>query len=279
MEGEAAGGAPLTVRSDDPVEVAVGVGPGEQGGEDLLPSAVGGPGPKLVVDAFPRAETLGQVRPRDPCAVLERDRVDRLPVITPSSSGTEEVDEPVGPDLDGEDVGLDGEGVGRGGENPDHQDDGRAPPAAPIRRASAPNGTACRPSRSAATVDTTCTQGGDDRSAGDQGPPAARVHARKERRTAGSRAPWARTQCRRAPGTHPRRRRRGDRRPDRRPYPAGRGLEKGCDDLAVRAGSACCLIPAPIPIPIPIPVPVPFLSEEPRPPPLLLTAPTAPPRP
>ena len=31
------------VDRDDPVEVALGVGLGEQGGEDLLPGAVGGP--------------------------------------------------------------------------------------------------------------------------------------------------------------------------------------------------------------------------------------------
>lgn len=52
-------------------------------GENLLPGAVGGLFPQAVVCAFPRSEVLGQVHPRCPGAVLERDRVDHLPVITP----------------------------------------------------------------------------------------------------------------------------------------------------------------------------------------------------
>ncbi|KOV97932.1 hypothetical protein ADL02_06905 [Streptomyces sp. NRRL WC-3723] len=49
------------VDRDDPVEVAVGVGPGQEGGEDPLPGAVGGALPRTVVGALPRAEVLGQV--------------------------------------------------------------------------------------------------------------------------------------------------------------------------------------------------------------------------
>lgn len=71
------------VDRDHPVEVAFGVGLSEQGGEDLLPRAVGGPLPQPVVGALPRAEVLGQVHPRCASAVLERDRVDHLPVIAP----------------------------------------------------------------------------------------------------------------------------------------------------------------------------------------------------
>lgn len=71
------------VDRDDPVEVAFGVGLGKQGGEDLLPGAVGGPLPQPVVSALPRAEVLRPVRPRCASAVLERDRVDHLPVIPP----------------------------------------------------------------------------------------------------------------------------------------------------------------------------------------------------
>ncbi len=89
-------GAPLTgpggvlvgaddcgVDGDDPVQVAFGVGLGEQGGEDAVPCAVDRPHPQPAVGALPRAETLGQVHPRRAGAVLERDRVDHLPVITP----------------------------------------------------------------------------------------------------------------------------------------------------------------------------------------------------
>ncbi|AKJ08573.1 hypothetical protein ABB07_00455 [Streptomyces incarnatus] len=43
------------------MQVTFGVGLGEQSGEDLLPGAVGCPLPQPVVDAFPRAEVLGQV--------------------------------------------------------------------------------------------------------------------------------------------------------------------------------------------------------------------------
>lgn len=74
------------VDRDDPVEVAFGVGLGEQSGEDLLPGAVGGPRPQPVVGTLPRPKVLGQVHPGCPGAVLERDRVDHLPVITPPSS-------------------------------------------------------------------------------------------------------------------------------------------------------------------------------------------------
>jgi hypothetical protein len=41
------------VDCDDPLEVAFGVGLGEQGSEDLLSGAVGGPLPQPVVGAFP----------------------------------------------------------------------------------------------------------------------------------------------------------------------------------------------------------------------------------
>lgn len=41
------------VDRDDPVEVAFGVGLGEQSGEDLLPGAVGGPLPQPVVGTLP----------------------------------------------------------------------------------------------------------------------------------------------------------------------------------------------------------------------------------
>lgn len=44
----------------------------------------GSPLPQPVVRAFPRAEVIGQVHPRGAGAVLECDRVDHLPVITPS---------------------------------------------------------------------------------------------------------------------------------------------------------------------------------------------------
>lgn len=71
------------VDPDDPVGVTFGVSLGEQGGEDLFPGAVGGPFPQPVVGALPRAEVLGEVHPGRPGAVLERDRVDHLPVITP----------------------------------------------------------------------------------------------------------------------------------------------------------------------------------------------------
>jgi hypothetical protein len=74
------------VDGNDPVEAAFGVGLGEQGCEDLLPGAVGGPLPQAVVGALPRAEVPGQVHPRRAGAVLERDRVDHLPVITPPPS-------------------------------------------------------------------------------------------------------------------------------------------------------------------------------------------------
>ncbi len=56
------------VDRDDPVEVALGIGLGEQGGEDLLPGAVGSPAPQPVVDALPRSEApllaVGRVRCR-----------------------------------------------------------------------------------------------------------------------------------------------------------------------------------------------------------------------
>lgn len=71
------------VDGDDPVEVAFGVGLGEQGGEDPRPGPVRGPHTQAVVGALPRAEVLGQVHPLRPGAVLERDRVDHLPVNTP----------------------------------------------------------------------------------------------------------------------------------------------------------------------------------------------------
>jgi len=38
----------------------------------------------VATTTVPRAEVLGQVHPRRPGAVLERDRVDHLPVIAPS---------------------------------------------------------------------------------------------------------------------------------------------------------------------------------------------------
>lgn len=74
------------VDRDDPVEVAFGVGLREQGGEHLFPGAVGRPPPQPVVSPLPRTEAFGQVRPRRAGAVLERDRVDHLPVIPPPAT-------------------------------------------------------------------------------------------------------------------------------------------------------------------------------------------------
>lgn len=48
------------VDGDDPVEVAVSVGLGEQSGEHLHPGAVGGPIPQPVVDALPRPKRSGR---------------------------------------------------------------------------------------------------------------------------------------------------------------------------------------------------------------------------
>ncbi len=71
------------VDRDAPVQISFLIGLGKQGGEDLLPGAVSGPLPQPVVGALPRAEVFGQVHPRDARAVLERDRVDHLPVTPP----------------------------------------------------------------------------------------------------------------------------------------------------------------------------------------------------
>lgn len=51
--------------------------------EDLRPGAVGSPHPQPVVGTLSGPEALGQVHSRSPGAVLERDRVDHLPVIPP----------------------------------------------------------------------------------------------------------------------------------------------------------------------------------------------------
>ncbi|MCG7208160.1 hypothetical protein [Streptomyces arenae] len=45
-------------------QVALGILLSEQGGEDLLPGAVGRPHPKPVVGSLPRPEMLGQVQSR-----------------------------------------------------------------------------------------------------------------------------------------------------------------------------------------------------------------------
>lgn len=74
------------VDRDDPVQVTFGIGLGEQGGENLLPGSVGCPHPQPVVGTLPRPEVFGQVHPRRPGAVLERDRVNHLPVIPPPST-------------------------------------------------------------------------------------------------------------------------------------------------------------------------------------------------
>lgn len=79
--------APDGLRHPDPchdvLECGCVSGLGQQGGEDLLPGAVGSPLAQPVVGALSRSEVFGEVHPRRPGAVLERDCIDHLSVITP----------------------------------------------------------------------------------------------------------------------------------------------------------------------------------------------------
>lgn len=74
------------VDRNDPADILLGVSLGEQGSEDSAPRAIDRPAPQTVVGALPRSELGRKVRPRDASAVLERDRVDHLTVITPSAT-------------------------------------------------------------------------------------------------------------------------------------------------------------------------------------------------
>ena len=58
---------------------------GQQGGKQSLPGPDDRPVPQTAVGAFPRAELRRQIHPRRSSPVLPGDRVDHLPVITPSS--------------------------------------------------------------------------------------------------------------------------------------------------------------------------------------------------
>ncbi len=71
------------VNRDDPVQVAVSIGLGEQHGEHTLPSTIDGPVPQPRIDALPRAVLGGQVHPLRPGPELPGDRIDHLSMITP----------------------------------------------------------------------------------------------------------------------------------------------------------------------------------------------------
>lgn len=72
------------VDRDDPLEVADGVVFDDHPLEDLVPGAVLGTQPQPLTRGLLGAIVFGQVTPRSAGAQLRQDRVDHLPVITPS---------------------------------------------------------------------------------------------------------------------------------------------------------------------------------------------------
>ncbi len=71
------------VDRDDPVQLAVRIGLGEQGSEDAISGAIDRPVPQPCVYAFPRAVLRGEVHPLRAGLELPGDRVDHLSVIAP----------------------------------------------------------------------------------------------------------------------------------------------------------------------------------------------------